>query len=57
MQDILSESPNQPRVLLLQAVEAGVGDEADSRPILRVLGLVMVDPGVETSLRYVQLFW
>ena len=55
MQDVFSESPYQPRVLLLQAVEAGVGGEADV--ILRVIGLVKVNPGIETSLRYVQLFW
>ena len=56
MQDVFSESPYQPRVLLLQAVEAGVGGEADV--ILRVIGLVKVNPGAETmtSLRYVQLF-
>ena len=50
MQNILSESPYQPRVLLLQAVEAGVGGEADGRPVLRVLGLEMTDPKAETSL-------
>ena len=50
MQNILSERPYQPRVVLLQAVEAGVGGEADGLPILWVLGLEMTDPEAETSL-------
>ena len=46
VEDVLPQGRDQLRVLLLQAVEGGVGGEADGRPLLAAPGLVVVDPNI-----------